>query len=106
MSELVALLTKATRTKKIQWAADRDCTCFSAALGNGSAELLQHPSGGGFNLVVRSTAGGLLDETGYLSQIASPELAELAREVRGSILNAREGLGKIITGLREMVTES
>src|SRR4051794_8868949 len=105
MRDLVQLLTKATRNKKIQWAPDRDLTYFSAGLGNGSAELLQHSTGDGFNLVIRNAAGILLDQTGYLSQSASPELAELAREVRACILKTHEGLANIISGLREKVTE-
>ena len=104
MRALVELLTQATRKKKVQWSADVDLTYFSALLDNGSAELLQHTSGDGFNLVVRNDQRQLLDQTGFLSQTASPELAELGREVRASILKSNEGLANIISGLRQKVT--
>ena len=105
MRALVELLTEATRKKKIQWAADHDLTYFSAELENGSVELLQHASGDGFNLVVRNEQKILLDQTGFLSQHASPELADLGREVRASILKNNDGLATIISGLRQKVTE-
>ncbi|MCI0457410.1 MAG: hypothetical protein L0Z62_10615 [Gemmataceae bacterium] len=105
MRLLVELLTQATRKKKIQWLPDKDLTYFGAALEDGSVELLQHPSGDGFNLLVRNNQRLLLDQTGYLSQQASPELAELGREVRASILKSNEGLANIISGLRQKVTE-
>src|SRR5262249_34930544 len=101
MQTLVALLTQATREKKVQWEADPDSAKFSAALDNGTVELLQHMSGDAFDLLVWDEEKVLLDESGFLSQQASPELAELAREVRGSVLKKNEGLANIISGLRQ-----
>jgi hypothetical protein len=101
MRALVALLMQATRRKKIRWEADPDSTELSAVLENGSVELLQDANGGAVNLLVRDEQKLLLDETGFLSQQASPELAELAREAHGSIRKSNGGLANIISGLRQ-----
>jgi hypothetical protein len=108
MQALVELLTQATRMKKIHWVPQQDALfaqSFSAALGNGSVELLEDGTGTAFNLLVKNEEDGLLDETGFLSPVASHELAELGQAVRASVLKRDEGLANIIANLREKVSQ-
>jgi hypothetical protein len=103
---LIDLLTEGTRGKKLEWESDANTTYFLGRLPTGTVELLPHPSGDGVNLLVRNSKGLLIEETGYLSQKANPQLADLHKAVRDSLINTDEQLTEMISKFREKLAQN
>ena len=60
--------------------------------------ILRHPSADGQNLTVYNDRGASVDQTGFLSTRADPELAELVHAVIASLPNTDEVLKAMMKG--------